>query len=325
MAPLAKQEPLIFQIILIFGGTVSSKAIDNFGVGSNEIDQLQQDYELRFTGVIDSETVNGKKVIYTKSGGSMATVFRSQFAFTDRPDNTAGVDGPYLTRIPFEVWNISDPNNPRQVNCTFRDRLQTADSDPFYTFNTQNRIYAIIVNSDYDPNQVIQVDDGPDDINKLATWVVVFWSTNYTSLEDKVQLTYANPLQIGKDTFTFTIPKGTYSDALAKEDVSKINVFPNPYYGINSQELSKYSKYVTFNHLPAQTPATIRIFNLAGFQVKSIEHASQSQFEQWDLNNESGLPVSSGIYIAYIDMPKLGQTKILKFAIIQEQQIPDHF
>jgi hypothetical protein len=37
------------------------------------------------------------------------------------------------------------------------------------------------------------------------------------------------------------------------------------------------------------------------------------------------LPVASGLYIVYIDMPAIGATKILKAAIIQEQQFPDHF
>jgi hypothetical protein len=46
---------------------------------------------------------------------------------------------------------------------------------------------------------------------------------------------------------------------------------------------------------------------------------------RWDLANEDGLPVASGLYIAYIDMPDLGTTKILKMAIVQEQQVLDRF
>ena len=50
-----------------------------------------------------------------------------------------------------------------------------------------------------------------------------------------------------------------------------------------------------------------------------------SEFQRWNLANESGLPVASGLYIAYIELPELGETKILKVAIIQEQQIIDRF
>jgi hypothetical protein len=45
-----------------------------------------------------------------------------------------------------------------------------------------------------------------------------------------------------------------------------------------------------------------------------------NQFLRWNLQNENGLPVASGIYIAYIEMGNIGTTKTLKIAIIQEQQ-----
>jgi hypothetical protein len=81
---------------------------------------------------------------------------------------------------------------------------------------------------------------------------------------------------------------------------------------------------VTFTHLPQE--AIIRIFNLAGVQVREIRKSSASQFERWDLANESGLPVGSGLYIAHIEMPGLdGAVKILKVAVVQEQQILDRF
>jgi len=126
------------------------------------------------------------------------------------------------------------------------------------------------------------------------------------------------------DVFEFTAPSVVVDPNLAKEDVEKINVFPNPYYGTNPQEINKYQRFVTFNHLPSK--ATIRIFNLAGQLVRTIEKADpNSQFERWSLTNDSDLPVASGLYIVHVDMPDLGTTKVLKVAIIQEQQILDRF
>ncbi len=87
--------------------------------------------------------------------------------------------------------------------------------------------------------------------------------------------------------------------------------------------MNKYNRFVTFTHLPDK--ATIRIFNLAGVLVKTIEKTDAGQFQRWDLANESGLPVASGLYIAYIEMPDVGTTKIVKLAVIQEQQILDRF
>ncbi|MBU1099828.1 MAG: hypothetical protein KKA84_05420 [Bacteroidetes bacterium] len=106
-------------------------------------------------------------------------------------------------------------------------------------------------------------------------------------------------------------------------DIKKINVFPNPYYGANPNELNKYQRYVTFTHLPEK--ATIRIFNLAGQLVKTIFKSEPGQFQRWDLMNEHNTLVPGGIYIAYIEMPELGETKILKLAIIPEKIIPDWY
>jgi len=122
------------------------------------------------------------------------------------------------------------------------------------------------------------------------------------------------------DIFSFVAPAATYSVANAAVDIDKINVFPNPYYGMNTYETSRLNKYVEFNHLP--TNATIRIFNLAGVLVRTLTKSdATTQFTKWDLRNEKSLPVASGIYIIHIDMPEIGKSKVLKLAIVQEVQI----
>jgi hypothetical protein len=133
----------------------------------------------------------------------------------------------------------------------------------------------------------------------------------------------ANVPNATADEFTFSTEKAFVDNNLAKTLIGDINVFPNPYYGVNTEELNRFNRFVTFTHLPAN--ATIRIFNIAGVLIKKIEKNDAGQFLRWDLANESGLPAASGLYLAYIDMPDLGQTKILKLAIIQERQILDRF
>ena len=117
----------------------------------------------------------------------------------------------------------------------------------------------------------------------------------------------------------------------AQSEVDKVNVFPNPYYGINRTELSRFRRNVTFNHLPPY--AKIRIFNRAGTLVRTLikqdDPGALTQFSAWDLNNETGLPVASGMYIAYVEMQDangkdLG-TKTLKLMIVQEQQFLDNY
>lgn len=309
-----------FSDYTVFSGVVTSYAIDNFGFGTTDINDLQQDYELRFTGVWDTTVVNGQTIISIKPGtGSMATLFSglNSSSLPDHPLNpNPGSSTPFMVPIPFEVWNKV---KNEQVNLMMRDRLQTATADPFYSYNPINRMYPIIVDTPYDPTNPLVAGDPRRD---KATWVFVTWSCDY-DLGDVVTLQYDNPLQPGVDKYLYSTVAPSYSAELAKSQVNEINVFPNPYYGVNAEELNKYNRFVTFSHLPAK--AKVRIFNLAGVLVKTIDKDDAGQFLRWDLANNAGLPVASGLYIAHIELPELGETKILKVAIIQEQQILDRF
>ncbi len=291
----------------------------NVTVGATDINSLQQDYELKWTGVLATKVVNGDTITYTKSGGQMATLFgASGYSIADHPLNpNPGSNKPFMIRIPFEVWNTT---KNEQVNLLVYDREGKWPSNDFQVWNTIDRMYVWAVNTKY--NSTTPLDPAGTTVADSATWNWVFFASQFKTGDD-LKITYNNPLQIGKDTYSFTIPKSSYSADKAKTDVTKINVFPNPYYGINSLETSKYNRFVTFSHLPAK--AIIHIFNLAGVMVRTIQHTDGTQFQTWDLKNDSGLPVGSGLYIAYIDMPDIGQTKILKLAIIQQQQYPDHF
>ncbi len=290
------------------------------GYGSLDVNDLQQDYEFRFTGEMDSTIINGHLVYITKEGtGSMATFYDArQYDIEDHPLNpNPGSDARFLVRVPFEVWNI---DQGIQVNYQIYDRGQTNDdinADGFYVWNPYARMYAEVLNTPY----VEQIADPAVDGDNY-TWNHAWFSSDWET-GDTLRVYYDNPIILGTDTYKFNTTPLAYSSTLAKEELEKINVFPNPYYGVNSEEINKYNKFVTFSHLPDQ--AIIRIFNLAGVMIRTIEKDSEDQFQRWDLANDSGLPVASGLYIAYIEMPEIGETKILKLAIIQEQQILDRF
>jgi hypothetical protein len=55
--------------------------------------------------------------------------------------------------------------------------------------------------------------------------------------------------------------------------------------------------------------------------VMKIEKDDDTQTADWDLTNQYSIPVASGIYIAHIDLPDVGKEKILKIALVQEEQI----
>lgn len=292
--------------------------------GATDINDLQQGYQLRWTGVEGDTTINGQTVVITKSGGSIATIFgASGYSLSKHPLNPSpGSSNPFTIRIPFQVWNTT---KNEQVNLLVWDRNDAGANVPgtgtFNVWETDHRMYVWVVNTKYSPTVI---DPTSTVVADSATWNWVFFQSQFAAGE-VLTVNYNHPLQIGKDTFTFTVPKAQYSSTLATQDVSQINVFPNPYFGFNPIETSKYTRFVRFTHLPA-TDVTIRIFNIAGILVRTLVKpaSNTTQFMDWDLLNEHQLPVAAGMYIAYIDCGKLG-TKTLKLAIIPEQQFLDHY
>jgi hypothetical protein len=274
-----------------------------------------QDLEFRFTGVRAVSPTNNQDTIIV-SGGSIATI-RSR-------SNAAAVK---RIRIPFEVW---EPERNRQINLAIFDRNVDGkapwgdNTTPKY-FRMTGREYLIPIATDYNADTAAATANSVDysNISPNSTWIMAFAPATKWNVGDKFLVHYQNDVQPGIDTYTFSTAAPTYTNAKAKEDVEKINIFPNPYYGVNPREINKYQRFVTISHLP--TKATIRIFDLAGQLVRTYQKESVDPFQRWDLNNENGLPVASGLYIVYIDMPELSKTKVLKVSIIQEQQILDRF
>ena len=135
-----------------------------------------------------------------------------------------------------------------------------------------------------------------------------------------IRLEPAIPLN-AETVFEITMPQAELnSSEVAKSSIDKVGVFPNPYFGTHGLEVSKYDRYMRFINLPKQ--ATIRIFNLGGAFIARLEKDDNSDTIDWDIRNKDGLPVASGMYIAYIDMPGVG-TKVLKLAVILEAQYID--
>ncbi len=125
------------------------------------------------------------------------------------------------------------------------------------------------------------------------------------------------------DQYSFRTPRGVPKDiAAAFKEIDQINVFPNPYYGRNKDEIDALHRFVTFTHLPEH--ATLRIFTLGGKLVRELEHRGPSTFHRWDLRNEIGVAVASGMYIVHIDMPEFGVSKVLKLAVFQPEDRPPY-
>ena len=203
------------------------------------IEQAQPDLEFRFTGVAE----NNDAVV--TEGGQWSTQWqRSAFGANDM----TGFNSVQI-RLPFEVWDIENNIQLEAVVINRNADGNSPNGDDVAAPGTARwritgRDYIVILYKEYtdDANLVRALND------ESATWCVFFdqggaavWSPG-----DIFTIQYANPLQIGVDKFTFTTDAPSYSVEKAKDDIKKINVFPNPYYAVNSEEINKYNRFVTF-------------------------------------------------------------------------------
>jgi hypothetical protein len=146
--------------------------------------------------------------------------------------------------------------------------------------------------------------------------------------DTNVMTILANKPNTPSDVFRFSAASTVADAASQTASFQNIGVYPNPYYAFNPAEETSIHHFITFNNLPPTV--TIRIFNLAGQLVRTLEKVDNpDQFMRWDLQNQTALPVASGMYIAYVEgtLPASGEkiSKVVKFAVIQEQEVLDTF
>ena len=84
----------------------------------------------------------------------------------------------------------------------------------------------------------------------------------------------------------------------------------------------KQHRFISFTHLGIGEH-TLRIYSLGGDLIKKIQQANNTENDadniiRWDLRNQSGIPVASGMYIVHITTP-YGE-KILKVAVLMPEE-----
>jgi len=128
-----------------------------------------------------------------------------------------------------------------------------------------------------------------------------------------------------KFTFRVLQKSNVITTEYKKSLFDRVTVFPNPLYAYNPTT-GYYSSvnnpkndepFVTFSNLPEEV--TIKIYTLSGQLLRVLSKKDQSPWLNWDLKNRDGLRVASGVYIAVVSSPGLGE-KVLKFSIIQPQK-----
>ncbi len=323
-----------------FGGAIGNGYDQWFSGSSTTYDQLRN-VEIRFA----TTDANGNVTNANDPNWSYAYRYlRSASAPPAQPSFAPYIVNPsagyafqeYKQTMPFAAYNM-ETNPPTRLMVGYLENNQVnglVDGKywpPYYDDATHGdniastgpREWFFIFNVPYSttPDPALETDILDNTLPIMWFGTVTRRNENAWSSQDVMEI-ITNHINTPADQFTFTATAPTQETVNEVADITKINVFPNPYFGFNKLEADKYTRWVRFTHLP-QT-ATIRIFNLAGILVRTLVKSDNTQFADWDLMNEHQLPVAAGMYIAHIDCPGLG-TKILKLAIIPEQQFLDHY
>ncbi len=114
----------------------------------------------------------------------------------------------------------------------------------------------------------------------------------------------ADPVNVmAQHAYSFIIEQAKIPFA---EDLSQAKTYPNPYKG-------NYFSGITFDSLTEGSK--IKIYTLSGQLIKEIE-VSDEGMVFWDVKNEQGKKIASGIYI-YLIVDEKGNKKTGKIAIIK--------
>ncbi len=112
----------------------------------------------------------------------------------------------------------------------------------------------------------------------------------------------------------FAVRKGVTQ--VVKDELDRINVVPNPYYAISEYEESAVDNLIKITNLPEI--CTIRIYNMSGTLIRTFNKGGFSpSYLDWDLKNEVGIPISSGVYIIHVNVPDVGEKVIKWFGVMR--------
>jgi len=238
--------------------------------------------------------------------------------------------------FPGKLWNIDNPAKPEQLNIAFVEDSRLAPANKLWDMGWDPVTQTYANNSTSGNQERIWLLDSKYDAGTSETLKNLDWydgtgtglmyhlfptkrgTTKYCSADFSIYI-FASKINTSKDVFTFSTKdiRADINVMYAKEDVKRINVFPNPYFGANVEEVRTLQHFVRFTHLPPK--AALRIYTLAGELVRTLQHDDGTQFEEWDLQNEFDIPVASGIYLVHIDCGVLGE-KVLKVALIMAEE-----
>ncbi|MBS1516153.1 MAG: hypothetical protein JSS63_14045 [Bacteroidetes bacterium] len=311
---------------------------------------------LTYTGLQSSykaDSLRRVKIVFTADTNSGQKAYRFVSNLTDSsnylgdPSYAQYIVNPGIgfiyqdrRRVPFKVYTINlETGVEKQVNCAFLENnaprpaglvdgqwLPTSD-----TSGAGERLY--IFGSDYSDNDNAAYTVLKTQSQNLLTRqpvidIMYVWSPrsiNASARWSAGDQFYIYPYTVTRPGVIYDVDTkqpqiGNVTVAADRNALNDIRVVPNPYYGFNVNEKSSTQRFVTFRKLPIN--CTIRIYTLNGDLVKKITKNDQNSTVNWDLKNLDDVPIASGLYLALIDAPGIGQ-RTMKLAIFTPEERVD--
>lgn len=290
------------------------------------------DYEIRFTGDISTPGVNGS---YAWN------------AFTDGA----------TMWVPFELWNIgpgtlTDASDDYRmvpwINDVAGDTAFTLESygssasggaggfehsvsggnnDPYtdwiYWYDPTDKTPGEVGYLLSEAELIAGTYDGSREVEEVfARMVLVNWNggaappfnQDMPEMGTIFRIHTAKPATLA-DTFRFVA--SAPAAVTANAGLNNVRAVPNPYYLASEYDTDSYNRVMRFSNLP--TECTISIFTLSGDLVRKLSKNSPESYFNWDIENQDGIPLASGIYVFVVEAPGMGH-KIGKLALFTERE-----
>jgi hypothetical protein len=246
--------------------------------------------------------------------------------------------------LPFQVFNISDPTNPKKVDAL----LVLEDKPPSRAWSSGD-IFSLVEDATFRDTPLGRVPIGTRTWKISFTWfpkdttVIIPPDTIITQVvdsrgnvrqdtviipEQKIFQKASIPWQPGdeltittwkplspNDVFEFSTKPYLIQPKVTSTMLDEIRVVPNPYIVSAAWEIDPNRLKIQFTNLPAE--CKISIFNIAGELIRTLHHNSPTLGTvDWNLWTENRQEVAYGLYIYVVETPG-GEKKVGKFAIIR--------
>ncbi len=95
-----------------------------------------------------------------------------------------------------------------------------------------------------------------------------------------------------------------------------VRVVPNPYYAFSQYETGQLDNRIKITNIPRR--AEVDIYTLNGTLVRRLRKDDANTYLDWNLRNDLGIPIGSGVYLFHVKGPDIGCETVVKwFGIVR--------